>query len=236
MTYSPYDNDRQCKDADSVESDIATIASKGFSAVRLYSTDCSGLENVANSAVAHNLKLILGVFIQDSAMTNVDQQVSDIIKWGSAGNWGSVEMIVIGNEAIFGGFITASGLATYIGTAKLKFKAAGYSGPCTTTEPLNILQETGSTVLCAAIDVLGTNIHPFFNGGTVAKDAGTFVASQLSDAAKICPGMTVYNLETGWPHQGSANGDAVPSPENAKIAVAAIAASAGSKSAFLSFS
>lgn len=49
MTYSPYTADGQCKDAGAVEADISVIASKGFGSVRIYSTDCSGLQNVGSS-------------------------------------------------------------------------------------------------------------------------------------------------------------------------------------------
>lgn len=175
ITYSPYSNDGGCKSASAIDSDIADIASKGFQNVRLYATDCSGLQNVGGSAEKHGLGLVLGVFIKAGGVTTADSQVQDIITWGK---WNMIVMLVIGNESIFNGYCSASELAAYITSVSAKVKAVGYTGPITTTEPLNILQASGSA-LCSAIDVIGVNIHPYFNSGVTADKAGEFLAGQL---------------------------------------------------------
>ena len=145
-------------------------------------------------------------------------------------------MIVIGNEAVFNGYCSAEELAAFIVDAKATLLAAGYTGPVTTTEPMNILQLHAST-LCPVLDILAANIHPFFNSQTSAHAAGAFVATTLDDLASLCPGerKEAYNLETGWPHAGEANGEAVPGWEEQRIAVRGIGESAGGRSAFFSF-
>ncbi len=233
MTYSPYTSSGQCKDSTTVSADIATIAGKGFSAVRIYSTDCSGLQNVGSAAKQHNIKLVLGVFISKTGIAGAQAQVTEIISWAS-GNWALVEMVVIGNEAVFNHYCSMSDLAGFISSAKSSLRSAGFTGPVTTTEPMNILQEQGS-VLCSIVDVLSANIHPFFNAGTTSAEAGTFVAGQLKDLEKVCPGLSTYNLETGWPHSGSANGLAVPGNSQQEEAIRGIQESAGGKSVFFSF-
>ena len=233
MTYSPYTASGDCKSASAVSSDVAAIASKGFSSIRLYSTDCSGLQNVGSAAAAHGLKLVLGVFISETGIGAAQEQVSEITQW-AGGKWDCVEMIVIGNEAVFNGYCTASALAGFVSSAKSAFQKAGYTGAVTTTEPLNVLQEYAAT-LCPVMDVASANIHPFFNADVDAAQAGHFVVTELRLLATVCPGKVTYNLETGWPNQGRANGAACPGTAEQKQAVQSIKELAGGKSAFFSF-
>ena len=233
MTYSPYNADGTCKDSSSVASDVKSIAAKGFSSIRLYSTDCSGLQNVGNAAKANGLKLVLGVFISNSGIAGGKAQVEEIISW-AAGSWGCVEMIVVGNEAVFNGYCTASALANFISSAKSTFAKAGYTGPVTTTEPLNVMSENAH-LLCHTLDVAAANIHPFFNADVTADGAGEFVAKELALLESICPGLAVYNLETGWPSAGLPNGAAIPGLSEQAAAIESIKKFAGEKSAFFSF-
>lgn len=236
MTYTPYNADGTCKVAEDVDSDLAKIASKGFTTVRVYSTDCSGVINVGKAADNHGLKMIVGVWIDGEGLgSKTDKQVQDLSDWGRQNNWAKVEMVVVGNEAIFNNWISAGDLANYITTVKNRFKSEGYNGVVTTTEPINIIKANGAT-LCPAVDVIAANIHPFFNAETSAADAGTLVANTMTDLAAVCNNSKdAYNLETGWPTQGDANGAAVPSYDNQKTAIDAIMSSAGKHSVFFSY-
>jgi len=184
MAYSPYSNNGGCKGASEVASDIADIASKGFKNVRLYSSDCDGLQNVGSACEAHGLGIILGVFIKAGGVSTADEQMKDILSWGK---FNLIVLFVVGNEAVFNGFCTAEELAAYIVKAKGQLQGAGYTGPVTTTETLNIIQGHGST-LCAVMDVVGVNVQSFFDGGVTADKAGEFVKNQLKLATgKIIP-------------------------------------------------
>ncbi|EHL03330.1 putative beta-glucosidase btgE [Glarea lozoyensis 74030] len=231
MTYTPYTKSGECKSASSVMSDIAVIKAAGFSVVRVYSTDCSGLTNIGAACEASGLRMIVGVFISSTGLGEAAEQVSDIISWGK---FSLVDLIVIGNEAVFNGYCSASALASFITDAKSKFAAAGYSGQCTTTEPLNTWQ-ANSGALCGAVDVVGCNIHPFFNADVEASGAGPFVKSQLDIVDGLCPGKTGINLETGWPSAGKCNGKACPGPEAQAVALKSIAESVGGKSVMFSY-
>jgi exo-beta-1,3-glucanase (GH17 family) len=231
LTYTPYTTSGACKTVDAVNSDVADIAAKGFKALRIYSTDCSGLQNVGNAAAAHGLKMILGVFIASSDLSDAQQQIQQISQWAK---WSVVDLIVVGNESIQDGYVSGSQLAGLISQAKSAFKAAGYSGPVTTTEPLDSLQaNTGA--LCGVVDVVGANIHPFFNSATVASSAGSFVSSQLDIVDSLCPGKKGYNLETGWPSAGNCNILACPGPALQHTAINGIISAAGDRSVILSY-
>ncbi|KAI9764527.1 MAG: hypothetical protein M1840_008353 [Geoglossum simile] len=232
LTYSPYTSGGDCKSASEVETDIADIASKGFNSVRIYSTDCSGLQNVGSSCEKHGLKMIIGVFIDAKGIGAASQQVTDIVSWGK---WSLVQLIVIGNEAIFNGYCSAQQLHDFIASSKSTFSSAGYSGPCTTTEPLNILQQYGSA-LCDSIDVIGCNVYAFFNSGISADGAGDFVKSQYELVKGICPGKEAYILETGWPSAGSCNGAACPGVSEQKKAIAGTIAAVGDHAVLFSYS
>lgn len=81
--------------------------------------------------------------------------------------------------------------------------------------------------LCTASDFCAINCHAFFDGNTLPDEAGTWVkgwAKQISEAAG---GKTTIITESGWPHQGSPNNKAIPSPENQAAAIASLKAAFG---------
>ncbi|KAL8800959.1 MAG: hypothetical protein Q9182_004793 [Xanthomendoza sp. 2 TL-2023] len=236
MTYSPYTPSGGCKPSADIAADVASIAAKGFSSLRLYSTDCNGLSAVATAAQSHSLNLILGIYISNSGIPAARPQIHEIVTWAHSNpaHWQGVELIVIGNEAVFNNFATAHDLATFISEAKTAFTTAGYTGPVTTTETLETLT-THAATLCPVSDIAAANIHPFFNGHIPASHAGEFVVSQLTLLESVCPGKEAYNLETGWPSQGTANGVAVPGRWEQRTAVEGIRRAAGGKSAFFSY-
>jgi exo-beta-1,3-glucanase (GH17 family) len=214
--------------------DIAIIAGKGFLAVRLYATDCSGLQNVGVACKANNVKMIIGVFIESSGIEGAQAQVTEIAEWGKSGMWEIVILAVIGNEAIFNNYCTAGQLADFIASTKSIWQQSGYTGPCTTTEPLSILQEVAGS-LCGVIDVVAANIETFFTSTVVAEEAGTFVVEQLELVGQCCPGLEAYNLESGWPSSGQANGQAVPGTQQQQVALLDILEKAGNRTCFFSF-
>jgi exo-beta-1,3-glucanase (GH17 family) len=233
LTYSPYTNSGGCKDASTVATDIAGIASKGFSSVRIYSTDCSSLENIGTAARDNGLKLILGVWISSTGISGASGQVSDIEAWAQ---WDLVELVVIGNEAVFNGYCTASELASFISSSAATFKSSGYTGLVTLTEPLSVWQDTSSaSAFCDVVDVVGANLYAFFNSDTTADQAGSFIQSEIDILNSVCSGKAVYVLESGWPHAGNCNGLACPSPENQATALQGIHSAVGAQVVFLSY-
>lgn len=176
----------------------------------------------------------MGIYIDDTGVTgSAASQVTAIASWAK---WDLVDMFVVGNEAVFNGYCTASELVSFIQSTKSTFNAAGYTGTYTTAEPLNIVYELVDTAgFCDSIDFVGGNYHPFFNSDVEASGAGAFVSAQLAIADGLCSGKTGINLETGWPSEGSCNGVACPSVANQKIAVDSIVSQAGANSVVFSY-
>lgn len=233
ITYTPYTSDSgDCKTADAVDKDIAEIKKAGFQVVRVYSTDCNTFETVIPACKKYGLEVIIGVFVKDTCSYNapdVKEQVDTIAKWA---DWSMVKLIIIGNEAIMQGHCSPGQLVELIKV--VKSKCSGYNGPYTIAETLNIWQRKDvSSTVCPHIDITAANIHAFFNPNTKAEDAGKFVKGQMEILKGIC-GQKVINVETGWPKEGSANGVAVPSPENQIAALNSIRKETGSDSIFFS--
>ena len=144
-------------------------------------------------------------------------------------------MVVAGNEAMFYGYTSAEGLATFVNDVRSKFRAAGYNGPVGTSEVPGTFIEHAD-VLCPAVDYAAANIHPFFTESISAENAGDFVVKVLDNVSKACNHeKAAYNLESGWPSLGSANGMAVPGAEDQKIAIKSIMEKAGGKTAMFSY-
>jgi len=233
--YTPYANDGQCKTAEAIAKDVAGIKAKGFTSVRLYATDCDGPQNVGKAAAEQGLKLILGIWVDASGIgANTDKQVETLTQWGKD-QWDLVEMVVAGNEAMFYGYTNAEGLAAFVNDVRSKFRAAGYNGPVGTSEvPGSFIDN--AAVLCPAVDYAGANIHPFFTETVSADGAGDFVVKVLDNVSAACNHeKEAYNLESGWPSLGSANGMAIPGAEDQKIAIKSIMEKAGGKTAVFSY-
>ncbi|TQS37045.1 hypothetical protein Golomagni_02490 [Golovinomyces magnicellulatus] len=231
ITFSPFNDDGKCKSETAVWEDVRLIRTAGFKAIRVYGTECSGIEHISSAASFHGLKLIIGIFISESGCSGAAEQVTHITKWAK---WEIVELIVIGNEALFNGHTSPDELARFISSTRNTLRSAGYNGPCTTAEPLNIWQQS-SNVLCGAVDIVGCNIHPFFNPEVDASHAGPFVKSQLEIVNNICPGKYGINLECGWPSAGECNGKACPGESEQKIAVEGIQSFAGNVSVMFTY-
>ncbi|KAK2006786.1 glycoside hydrolase [Colletotrichum eremochloae] len=240
ITYTPFSEDASgsCKSADQVDADIASIKKAGFTTVRVYSTDCSTLENVGGACQKYGLKMIIGIFVKDSCdpqSADIKAQVDAIANWKK---WDMVELFVIGNECIFQGRCSASSLKQLIIATKATITAAGYSGPYTTAETVGVWQQSDVTSeLCDVIDIVGGQIHPYFNAQTAASDAGSFVKSQIAllESSSICGSKSALNLECGWPSSGSCNGLACPGTAEQATAIASIKELAGGKTVFFSF-
>jgi exo-beta-1,3-glucanase (GH17 family) len=231
MTYSLYTATSSCKDQGTVAAEIAIIASKGFTSVRVYSTDCSTLEFVGQACRDNGLKLILGIYISSTGVSGASQQVTDIITWAQ---WDIVELIVVGNEAVFNGYSSASDLAWFISSVKSQAQAAGYTGPVTTTEPLSTWLSVGTT-FCSVVDVVGGNLYAFFNAQTTADQAGAFIQSEIAQLEGVCSGLEVYVMESGWPTAGECNGVACPGVSEQGVAITSIQSTTGAKVVFFTY-
>ena len=220
--YSPYANDRSCKSADTIRSDIQLINSKGIKQIRSYGTDCGSLTTVLETCRELGITVNQGVWISAAGVDSIDDQVSDVIKYGQSNGWDVFNLLTIGNEAIIAGYVSPSELVSKIKSVKSQLQSAGYNGKVTTSEPPATYLKYPSFCTDADIDVVGISPHSYFNANIEPKDAGSYIVHQQQQVAEICGGKSVLITETGYPSKGSTLGVNVPSPENQEIAISSI--------------
>ncbi|KAK9330691.1 glycoside hydrolase superfamily [Lipomyces starkeyi] len=213
IVYSPYNADGTCKSASQVASDVAEFES--YSLIRLYGVDCAQVENVW-AAISSSQKLFIGVY----DVTQLDSAVSTISSAAGTYGWDQVYTVAIGNELVNSGTYTAAEVVGFVNTGRSLLRAAGYEGPVVTVD--TFVAVIANPSLCAASDYAAVNCHPFFDGGVVAADSGTFVQTQIGRVSAVCPGQDVLITESGWPKQGQNNGVAVPSVPNQQAALASL--------------
>ncbi|KAK9387982.1 glycoside hydrolase superfamily [Lipomyces mesembrius] len=220
LSYSPYTNSGDCKTAEEVSEDLAIIAAKGISTVRIYGTDCNSISTVESAAAMYALKVIQGLWIDSSGIDSIDSGVSDLISWGYMdSNWDMIAMITVGNEAVQDGYVTVSELLTKINSVRTQLRDAGYTGPITTAETPNVFISNPELCTSDLLDLVAINAQPYFDEHATAETAGEFDLGQIQVTKAACNNKDVFITETGYPSSGLTNYNNVPSVENQKIAV-----------------
>lgn len=219
ITYSPYTKSGSCKTASEVKSDIAKLSS--FSLIRLYSTDCDGVENILAS-MTWSQELFLGIYeIDTNTITSGLKAIKSAVESSSRG-WSAVHTISVGNERVNDGKSTVSDLETAINTAKtwLSANASQYSGYVVTVDTL--VATVNNPGLCKISDYLAVNAHPYWDGGVVPSNSGSWLSQQISNLESACGSSDILITETGWPTQGDTYGSCVPSIPNQLAAIKSI--------------
>ncbi|CUM51962.1 uncharacterized protein AC631_04327 [Debaryomyces fabryi] len=219
ITYSPYTKSGSCKTASEVKSDIAKLSS--FSLIRLYSTDCNGIENILASMTSSQ-ELFLGIYeIDTNTITSGLETIKSAVEATTRG-WSAVHTISIGNERVNDGKSSVSDLATAIKTARswLSTNASDYTGYVVTVDTL--VATVSNPGLCKISDYLAVNAHPYWDGGVVPSNSGSWLQQQISNLESACGSSNILITETGWPTQGNTYGSCVPSISNQLAAIKSI--------------
>jgi exo-beta-1,3-glucanase (GH17 family) len=220
ISYSPYTKSGSCKTASEVKSDIAELSS--YSLIRLYSVDCSGIQNVL-AAMSSSQQLFWGVWPIDlSSVQNDLQSAKQQVQTSSRG-WSAVHTIAIGNEQVNSGQGTVQQVTSGVQTARswLKQNAPSYNGYVVTVDTLVAVVANPS--LCDVSDYLAVNSHPYWDGGVQPSNSGPWLQNQISNLKKACGNSkSILITETGWPTEGSAYGQCQPSVSNQLAAIKSI--------------
>jgi exo-beta-1,3-glucanase (GH17 family) len=216
VSYSAYLANGDCKTQDQVNQDVAAFGNS-YSMVRIYGTSCNQVATVLSAAKSHGLKLFAGV----SDLSTLNSEIQTIVS-AANGDWSSFDTITIGNELVNSGAASASAVVAALSTARGLLGAAGYTGKIVTVDTLTATLL--NPVLADKSDYAAVNCHPFFDPNTAPSDAGGFIQTQISNLrTKLAnSNQEIVITETGYPHCGSANGQAVPSLSNQAAALSSI--------------
>ncbi|KAG7196007.1 uncharacterized protein KQ657_000013 [Scheffersomyces spartinae] len=220
ISYSPYTNSGSCKSLSDVTHDFQIL--QHYSEIRLYSTDCSAIENLL-LLMTSGQSLFLGIYNIDTHTITTGLQTIKTAVEGSSLGWNAVNTISIGNERVNNGWSTPADMQTAVNTAKswLKSNAPNYTGPVVTVDTL--VATVNNPQLCQVSDYIAVNCHPFWDGGVEPSNAGPWLQEQILHLRSVCgSSKRILITETGWPTKGDTFGICVPSQENQNLAISSI--------------
>lgn len=178
------------------------VLSQLTNAVRLYGTDCNQTEMVLqaiNVLGLTSMKVWLGVWV-DKNSTTTNRQLSamnDLLDKNGATPFAGV---IVGNEVLFREDLTIDDLGTLLDHVRSNLTAHKLDLPLATSD----LGDDWKANLAENVDIVMSNIHPFFAGVAAADAAAwTWTFWQQHDVV-LTQGSTKKNLisETGWPSAG----------------------------------
>jgi exo-beta-1,3-glucanase (GH17 family) len=187
-----------------IAEDLAQLA-KISDCVRTYAVDL-GLDQIPELAAKVGLKVIQGIWLGRDRQKNLTQ-ISTGIRLAQEYP-GTITALVVGNEVMLHGEMTASDLATVIRSVK-----AQVTVPVTYADVWEFWLR--SPELYDAVDLVTIHILPYWENIPVhAKFAAAHVDAIRRRMASAFPGKEILIGETGWPSEGRMRESALPSRTN----------------------
>jgi exo-beta-1,3-glucanase (GH17 family) len=187
-----------------IEQDLKQLV-KVTDCVRTYSID-NGLDQVAGVAAKVGLKVIQGLWLGSNRLRNQNQiaTVVQLVKQYP----GVITSVVVGNEVLLRGEMTASDLAAIIRAVK-----AQVAIPVTYADVWEYWLRNRE--IYDAVDFVTIHILPYWEDFPIrAKYAAAHVDSIRQRMAIAFPGKEILIGETGWPSEGRMREGALPSRAN----------------------
>ncbi len=187
-----------------IEQDL-TVLSKLTDCVRVYSAD-QGLEQVVPIAAKLGLKVLQGAWISGNAeKTKIQfETVVDLANRYPD----TIRAVVVGNEVLLRGDMSAGDLAAAIRAIKARVKV-----PVTYADVWEFWLRAPD--VATAADFIMIHILPYWEDFPIpASQAAAHVDAIRRKVVAAYPGKDVIIGEMGWPSQGRMREGALPSPSN----------------------
>ena len=173
--------------------------------VRVYSTDY-GLDQIAGLAAKRGMKVLQGLWLSSDPLKN-RQEVTNAVAIANRYP-DTVRAIIVGNEVLLRGEMTAANLADTIRAVKAQVKV-----PVTYADVWEYWLRNRD--LASAVDFVTIHILPYWEDIPIAaRHAAEHVASIRQQVAEALPGKEIVLGEVGWPSAGRMREGALPSPAN----------------------
>lgn len=203
LCFSPFVNEDPSSPVPITHEQIAALIDKiapYTKGIRTFSS--SGLGgDIARTAKSKGLFVAAGCDLYTDPAHNAEE-VDSLVRLASEG---SVDLAVVGEEALYFNFVPESELIGYIE----RVKKTGVKA--TTSDTWGAL--VGHPRVVAACDVLMANMFPYWEDQGIIGSVG-YLDSCYRKTAEAARGKEVV-VETGWPSAGEPKGKAVASPGNA---------------------
>ncbi|WP_338832187.1 beta-(1-6) glucans synthase [Bradyrhizobium sp. 27S5] len=188
-----------------IEQDLADLA-KVTDCVRTYSIE-NGLDQVPGVAAKVGLKVMQGVWLGSNRFKNL-QQIAIAVRL-SKEYPGVITALIVGNEVLLRGEMTAADLAGNIRAVK----AAAGNVPVTYADVWEYWLKNRE--IYEAVDFVTIHILPYWEDIPIkAKYAAAHVDDIRKRMAVTFPGKEILIGETGWPSTGRMREGALPSRTN----------------------
>jgi exo-beta-1,3-glucanase (GH17 family) len=188
-----------------IEQDLADLA-KITDCVRTYSIE-NGLDQVPGVAAKVGLKVMQGIWLDSNRFKNL-QQIAIALRL-SKEYPGVVTSLIVGNEVLLRGEMTAADLAGNIRAVK----AAASNVPVTYADVWEYWVKNRE--IYDAVDFVTIHILPYWEDVPIkAKYAAAHVDDIRKRMAVTFPGKEILIGETGWPSAGRMREGALPSRTN----------------------
>ncbi|HEX7924249.1 MAG TPA: beta-(1-6) glucans synthase [Bradyrhizobium sp.] len=188
-----------------IEQDLADLA-KVTDCVRTYSIE-NGLDQVPGVAAKVGLKVMQGIWLSSNRFKNL-QQIAIAVRLAKEYP-GVVTSLIVGNEVLLRGEMTATDLAGNIRAVK----AAAGNLPVTYADVWEYWLKNRE--IYDAVDFVTIHILPYWEDVPVkAKYAAAHVDDIRKRMAVTFPGKEILIGETGWPSAGRMREGALPSRTN----------------------
>lgn len=208
VSYAPF-RDRQTPldfstriSAAQIDDDLSRLA-KLTDCIRIYSVDV-GLDQVPAIAERHGLKVLLGIWVsnrRDRTEWQIKTGVALAKRFPD-----TVQAVIVGNEVLLRGEVTAETLAGYIREVK-----ADVRQPVTYADVWEFWIRNAQ--LAQSVDFITIHILPFWEDHPIPADrAADHVLSIHAHVAEAFPGRNLLIGEVGWPSAGRMREGALPSP------------------------
>jgi len=210
LSYSPFRGSQTPLDAATqisaaqIEDDLSRLA-KITDCVRTYSIDY-GQDQIAGIAARHGLKVMQGLWLSSHADKNHTQIETAV---ALANQYpGTIRTVVVGNEVLLRGEMSATELAATIRTVKARVGV-----PVTYADVWEFWLRNRD--VAAAVDFVTIHILPYWEDFPIpARNAAAHVESIRRQLVDAFPGKEVIIGEVGWPSAGRMREGARPSPAN----------------------
>ncbi|XP_014557867.1 glycoside hydrolase family 17 protein [Bipolaris victoriae FI3] len=180
------------------------VMSQLTDSVRLYGTDCNQTQMLIHAIerleIKDSMKIWLGVWL-DSNDTTTQRQISQT--WDILDDYGCdyFKGIIIGNEVLFRKDLTADELLNHISD----FRKNITDHKCQLPVAMADLGDNWTADMATKVDIVMSNVHPFFAGVDVKAAAGwTWDFWQTHDVALTASQNKIHQViaEVGWPSGG----------------------------------
>jgi exo-beta-1,3-glucanase (GH17 family) len=187
-----------------IEDDLARLA-QVTDCIRTYSVDF-GLDQIAGIAAKHGLKVMQGLWLSSNPQKS-RYQVETAIALANKYP-GTIRSVVVGNEVLLRGDMTATDLANTIRQVKARVHV-----PVTYADVWEFWLRNRD--VANAVDFITIHILPYWEDFPIAaRDAMAHVETIRRQVVAAFPGREILLGEVGWPSAGRMREAALPSPAN----------------------